>query len=917
MRRFFRHLRAALRRSTLDRELQSEIEQHVEAKAAAYREAGVALEEARRRAAVDVGNITKLREDARDVWGFPTLDSVAQDIRYGIRQIARAPMFSAIAILSLAIGIGTTAAVFSLANVVLLRSMPVRDPSSLFVIKWTSGLVPAYSSLNGSGNQTDAGLTSTSFSYAAYRSFQSDASAFMDVLGFADLYDVNLVVDNRAELGTAHAVSGNYFSVLGVNTTAGRPLSSMDDRLEAPAAAVISDDLWHRRFGAGEAVGASMLINSVPFTIVGVLPPAFHGTGQVGTDPDVYVPLGLKSRIVPNDDPPLNPNFWWVLVMGRPKPGVRIDVARNALDVLLKRTVAAARPELAAKDLPQVELLPGGQGQVETREDMRDPLRTMALVTVIVLLVACANVAGLLLARGRSRLRELSVRTAIGASRGRIIRQLLTEAMLIASGGAALGVVAAHWLADALAPALGGNPRFVHIVTAVDSRVLAFGVAVACASALLFGLVPAIRASHPNINSGLQDGGRTPVQGRPHAMLTGALIIAQIALALLLVSGAALLVRSLRNLQREDLGFNASNLLLFRIDPSLSGYEGDRATALEADLLDRLRALPGVQSASISNHVLLSNSVSIASARRPDETQPPPGPAWRQFQQSHQAWILTIDDRFFDTFGMHVLRGRAFNRTDTTGPSLAIVNRTLARQLFQSDDVIGRQFYRGTVRGAPPIPFTIIGVVGDAKYGSVRGRKPPTMYLHFRQPPGMKGAPTFAVRTAGPPGALASGVRAIVRAIDPAMPVYGVVTQQDQLAASLQQERLFARLATLLGAIALLLSAIGLYGLLAYGVARRTHEIGLRLALGAERARVQWMILRESLVLALIGLAAGVPLALAGTRILDSLLFALDPHDPATLAGASLFMIAMAALASYIPARRAARVDPMIALRAE
>ncbi|MGH9408067.1 MAG: ADOP family duplicated permease [Vicinamibacterales bacterium] len=915
--KLFRHLVAWLRRDRLDDDLREELAQHHEWTADRLMSDGVPPDEARRRASVQIGNSLRLREQSRGIWGFAGLETIAQDIRYGVRLLLKSPVFTLSAVLSLGIGIGATAAVFSLANTVLLRSMPVPDPSSLFEIKWTSGPVPPYSSLNGWGDEADGHLASTSFSYAAYDAFQSEASRFMTVLGFADLYTVNLVVDHRAELETAHAVSGNYFSVLGVGMAAGRALSPMDDKPDAPAAAVISDDVWKRHFDGGAVIGRSILINAVPFTIVGVLPAAFHGTGQVGTNPGLYVPLALKARVVPNDDPPLNPNFWWVLTMGRLKPGARPDEARNALDLLLKRTVAAAKPQLAAKDLPRIELLHGGRGQVEDRQDMQEPLETMALVTIIVLLVACANVAGLLLARGRGRAREVSLRVAIGAPRGRIVRQLFTEAMLIACAGAAFGVAVAHWLSAALAPALGGDPQFTQIVTSVDSRVLLFVAGIACTSAVLFGLGPALRTAHVNINAGLQDTGRAAIVERRRGRLTGALMVAQIALALLLVASAGLLVRSLRNLQREDLGFDPSNLLVFKIDPSLNGYEGDRATALYAGLLDRLRATPGVKSASLSNHVLIANSATIASARRPEEAAPPPGSGFRVYQKTHEAWILVIDTTFFDTFGMHVLRGRAFTKADATGAPAAIINSRLARQLYKTDDVVGRQFYRGTVRATRPALYTIVGVVDDAKYGSVRDEKPPTMYVYYRQAPGLKGSPTFELRTAGPPSALASTVRQIVRAIDPTMPVYGMVSQQEQIAASLRQERLFARLATLLGMIALLLSAIGLYGLLAYGVVRRTPEIGLRMALGAARGRVQWMVLRESLLLAALGLGVGVPLALAGTNILASLLFGLDARDPATLIGASIFMIVLAAAAGYLPARRASRVDPLVALRAE
>lgn len=912
-----RHVLAWFRRDRLDDELDEELAQHREWTAARLMAEGVPEDEARRRAAVRTGNPLRLREQSRAIWGFPMFETVAHDIRYGVRLLLKSPAFTLTAILSLGIGIGSTTAVFSLANAVLLRSMAVKDPSSLLVIKWTSGPMLAFNSLNGWADQSDTSNASTSFSYAAYSAFRTGTSRYLDVLGFADLYQINVTAGGHAALQTAHVVSGNYFSVLGVNAAAGRTLMPSDDEPTASPAAVISAEFWQRRFARGPVLGTPVVINAVPFTIVGILPAPFHGTGQVGTNPDMYLPLAFKSRVDPNDDPPLDPNFWWVLMMGRLKPGVGMEEARSALDVLLKRTVAAAKPQLAARNFPRVELIPGGRGQVEERLGMEEPLETMGLVTLIVLLTACANVAGLLLARGRSRAREVSVRVAIGAPRGRVVRQLLTEAMLIAFAGTAIGVAVARWLSAALVPALSGDPQFAQVVTPVDPRVLAFAIVIACASALLFGLTPAVRTTRVNVSAGLQDAGRSAVRGRPRALLNGALIVAQIALALLLVAGAGLLVRSLRNLQREDLGFDASNLLVFKIDPSLSGYEGSRAMAFCAELLDRLRTTPGVQSASVSNHVLISNSVSIASARRLDEPDPAPGPARNAFLHTHQAWILTVDERFFQTLGMPVLRGRTFTRGDAGSAPVAIVNQRLARQLFDGGDAVGRQFSLGTVRRQKAVGLTIVGVVGDAKYGSMRDGKPPTMYLYYRQPAGMKGVPTFIVRTAGAPLALSSTVREIVRAMDPGVPVYGMVTQQEQIAASLRQERLFARLATLLGAIALLLSGIGLYGLLAYGVARRTPEIGLRMALGAQRGRMLWMILRESLVLAAAGLAIGVPLALAGTKVLASLLFGLDARDPATLIGASLFTIALAAAAGYLPARRAARIDPLVALRAE
>jgi predicted permease len=913
----YRRLQAWLHRNRLEAELREELAQHAAWKTESLMADGVDEPEARRRAAVAVGNATRHRERARGIWGFPSIDSLLQDIRYGARVLTRSPAFTGFAVASLAIGIGAGAAVFSLADTVLLRTMAVRDPASLVLMRWTSGPVSPFSSLNGNGDQNDSGLSSTSFSYVAYHSFRADASRYLDVIGFADLYQVNASVDGRAELATAHVVSDNYFDVLGVIPARGRALGAIDDTATATPAAVISDRFWRRRFGGGDALGKTVSINAVPVTIVGIAPASFHGTGQVGTDPDLFVPLALHGRMMPGDDPMMDPNFWWVLMLGRLKPGVNAAEARDALDVLLKRTVASAKPELTARDLPRVDLKPGALGQFEERDAMREPLKTMGIVTAIVLLVACANVASLLLARGRSRVRELSIRVAIGAPRTRVVRQLLTEALMLALAGGAVGVLLATWMSGALAPALsnGGDPT--EILTHLDARVLAFAIATAGAAAILFGLIPAFRATDLQLSAGLQSAGRGSVHDSRRRILPGALVVVQIALSLLLVAGAGLMVRTVWNLERVTLGFNASNLLLFRIDPSLNGYDGQRTNDLYSRVLERVRSVPGVTAASLSSHKLISNSATIGIASRTDEVAPKPGSAeLMSYAKTHTAWHLAVDERFFETLGIRFVRGRTFAAADEGGAPVAVINRSLARQLFQTDDAVGREFAFGSQRQSHP-PILVIGIVEDARYGSMREDMRPTAYVFYRQQPEMKNAATFEVRSAVSPYTLVPSMREIVREIDPNMPMYGVMTQTDQIETSLRTERLFARLAALLGGVAVLLSAIGLYGLLAYGVARRTPEIGLRMALGAERSLVRWMILRESLILAAVGLLLGIPAALVGARVLQSMLFGLAPTDPATVAVAALSMLVLAVLAGYIPARRASRVDPMVALRAD
>ncbi len=913
MARFLRHLAAWLRRDRLDDEMRAELAQHVAWKTQALVDEGVPHDEAHRRARLAVGNLTRLKEEARDLWGFPALETFLQDLRYGLRLLRRSPGLSAVAVLSLAIGIGASAAVFSLADAMLFRKLAVADPDSLVVLKWFSGPVFPFSSLNGYGEQSDDGLTSTSFSTVALEAFERDGSRYLDIVPFADMYQVNLAAQGVGEVGNAHAIGGAYFQVLGVNAAAGRTLGPADDRETSDPAAVISHAFARRRFGTIDtAIGRAVSVNGVPFTIAGVLPATFHGTGQAGTDPDVYVPLALRTRAMPDDDPISDPNFWWVLMMGRLKPGVVADDARAALDLPFKRTVAAAKPELASKDLPRLALVPGAHGQMEERAAMQPSLRAMAFVTAIVLMIACANVANLLLARGRARMREIAVRVAIGAPRRRVVRQLFTEALLLAAAGSVLGVLFATKLARVLLPALASGPDPLLARIGVDWRLLLFVVLVASTAAILFGLVPALRSSDVHLAAGLEEARRGATPSPRRRLLTGGLVVAQIALSVLLIAGAGLLVRSVRNLGRVDLGFNPHNLLLFRIDPVRNGYNSERTGQLYTTLLERLRATPGVQSASLSSHRLISNSSSYGAASRLDETPPPRRSVeYRAFGKTHGAYELIVDEQFFSTLSIPILRGRTFARADAGGELVAVVNRALALQLFQTDDVVGRQFRTNRA------PYRIVGVCADARYTSLRRPAGPTAYLYYPQRLDMKGAPTFEVKTAGPPAGLASTVRDIVRSMDPTLPVAKIGTQAEQIEMSVATERLFAGLATLLGLVAVVLSAIGLHALLAYGVTQRRTEIGVRMALGADRSAVAWMILKQSLVLAAIGLVAGLAAAAAGMKVIQSLLFDLRVRDPVTLVTAAAIMLIVSATAGYLPARRAARVDPLVALRAD
>jgi predicted permease len=913
---FVGRLRLLARRDRLDDELRDEVRLHLDLRRQALIDAGMDPRQADVEARRIFGNAMAIREETRDMWGFPSLDTLVQDIRYGVRLLRRSPTVTIAAIVSLAIGIGASAGVFSLIDAMLLRSLPVRAPQELLVFQWHSGPTYPYSSLSGYSWGDDTGERSTSFSLRIIEQSRLRAQDVVDVFGFADLYQASLSVGGVAEVGEATAVTGNYFGVLGISATHGRLLVESDDRAGASPAAVISDALWKRRFdGAPGAVGRTLVINAVPFTVVGVAPASFAGTGQLGSSPEVFVPLAAKEQLQRNAGDSHDPNNWWVLMMGRLKAGVTAEAARGRLDLILKQAVHAARPDIPDKDLPRIEALAGAQGQIQVRDGTREPLKMMSIVVVTLLLVACANVANLLLARGRARVRELSVRIALGAPRHRVVRQLLTEGVILAGCGSVVGLLAAQWVAGTLMPALDDGSDPVRVMAGLSFRLVGFIAGLASVCVVLFALVPALRATDMSLVAGLHEAGRGSANAPRRRGLSATLVVAQITLSMVLVATALLLVRSVHQLQQVDLGFDAGRILTFRLDPGLNGYPSERVFDIYARVLERLRAAPGVNGATLSSHTLISNSANIILAARSDDPVPERGsPARAAFTRSHRAWRLAVDSQFFATMGIALERGRTFDDRDAAGSQpVAVVNYALARQLFNTDDVVGRSFRTESMSGAPA--YEIVGVCKDALYTSLRDSKTPTMYVTYRQR--SPGSMTLEVRTAGDPATFVATAREIVRSVDRNVPMFKVQSQDEQVAASVNRERLFATLAAGLGVVALLLSAIGLYALLAYTVTLRTGEIGIRMALGADRRDVRWMIVRHSLHVGGWGLALGVVASIAGTELLRSLLFNVEPRDASTLAVAGALILSVALIAGYIPARRASQVDPLTALRAE
>lgn len=911
---WFRRVTAYLFRRRLDDELAGEMQQHIELRRQALIDAGQDPREAGYEARRMFGNVGLKREEARDMWGFRSLDTFIQDVRFGLRLLRRSPVFSIVAVLSLAVGIGATTAVFSLADAMLFRKLPVASPDDLTLFQWRSGPRDPAPLLSGNSWGDATMNASTSFSLPTYEAFRQEAAGVARVFGFASLGgDVILTTGRDSEVATGQLVSGNYYSTLGVQPAAGRLLLDTDDRSGAAAVAVISHAFWIGRFGgASDAVGRSVTVNRVPVTIVGVTPRGFHGT-VIGQSPSISLPLAV-GQAIDNRGKWSAASTWWVLVMARLEPGTTAEALRTSLDSALKRTAAEGNPTLAVNELPRLELLPGARGPDEIGLSGKSPLAIMAAVVAMVLLVACANIANLLLVRGTVRTREVALRTAIGASRGRLIRQLLTESVVLAAIGSIGGLLVANSLAAALFPALSGS-SIEAFDLGIGWRVFAFTAALAAICTTLFGMAPALRTTRAGVAARLQESTRG-TSGSPAVVnLTGILVVVQVALSVLLVIVGSLLVRSVRNLQTVNPGFDATNTLLFNLNPGRSGYDQLRTRTILERIQERLNSVPGVRSASFSHTALIAGSDAIGTGLPLDAPAVAPNsPEEQELKDRNRTWRLTVDDRFFETMGIAMMNGRSFSRGDSTAaPPVAVINQALAKRLFGRTDVVGRQF-KFSSRAYTAV-LDIVGVCADAKYRSLRTDPPPTVYLSYRQSPA--GPMTFEIKTAGDPLAVVPIARETIREIDPNLPITSVRTQEAQIERALARERLMAGLATVLGVVTVLLAGVGLYGMLAYSVSRRVPEIGIRLALGAEPSALRWLVIRHALGLVGAGMTIGVVAARLGTGILGSLLFGLSPTDPVTFLLGAVVMMAIAGAAVYFPARRAARVDPMIALRAE
>jgi predicted permease len=839
-------------------------------------------------------------------------DEMFQDLRYGLRLLLRHKGFTLVAVLSLALGIGANTAIFTLINALILKMLPVKDAQELMLL----------SAIGSRG--TDYG-----FNYPLYEMLHRQNQSFSGVLAGSSVRQARLTVNEPGASGAVETVeqqrvSGNFFSVLGVNAVAGRAFTEADDNpTNTQPAAVISYEFWQRRFGSDpNVVGRQITLNNTALTIVGVTPPGFFGC-EVGSRPDLWWPIKAL-----NDQSLKEKTVSWIRMIGRLRPGVSAAQAQGEMNAIFRQQLDAIAAAPSTNWTPtqrqqhferRIELEAGSTGWTDLRQKFRPTLLLLMAAVALMLLVACVNIANLLLARAAARRKEIAVRLALGASRLRLLRQLLTESVLLAVFGGAAGLLFAHVCARLLLTYLPNQTQAVLNLTP-DARVLGFTLAVSVLTGLLFGLAPAWQATQPNLTAALKD---QTVGSRSRLRLNKFLVVTQVALSLFLLIGAGLFARSLWNLKSLDAGFNYENIVQFSIDPG-SHYNLAQRVNLHQQVLSRLEALPGARSATFSNFSLLSggrlsNRVTVPGyTPRPDENT--------------SCNFLIVGPRFFETMKMLLLTGRDFgpqearpvdaaaassapqNRANASAsPAIsAVINQTMARYFFGDENPVGKRFSQ---RGSA-LPIEIIGVVKDAKYQSLREEPPRTFYLYYYQQPGPFGL-TLQLRTQGEAANYAATIQRLAREIDPQLQVTGLRAMNDLVDESLAPERFIGQIASAFSLFTLLLACIGLYGVISYTVTRRTSEIGIRLALGAQARDIVALVMREVLLLVTLGVGGGLAAALWATRLIATGLYGLTPTDPLTIALATLLLVSVAALAGYLPARRASHVDPLVAMRYE
>ncbi|HKW62769.1 MAG TPA: ABC transporter permease [Candidatus Acidoferrum sp.] len=853
------------------------------------------------------------------------MTTLLQDVRYALRMLLKSPVFTAVAVLTLALGIGANTAIFSVLDSVLLRSLPVSHPEELALLT------------DPDSHSQNFGSEGGERSLLAYSEFQylHDHNEVFSKLFAADsqLPDVDIMIGNslagggtQRETARVRLVSGEYFDTLGVHPAAGRFFTPDVDRVRGGAPiAVISYAFWKSRFSlAPSALGKSIQIRNNSFEIVGVTTPSFFGE-TVGEAPDLWIPITMQDVIYPGRDL-LSPSpqgllniHTWLQVIGRRKPGISDPQANASINVVFQHLIesllgSAVTAEARQEALGQkIKVQSAARGASTLHEAFGEPLKFLMVLVGLVLLIACTNVANLLLVRGEARQKELVLRLAIGADRLRLVCQLLTESLLLAIVGAGAGILLAFWADSLLLRMVGGvanGPTAIQMNLQPDARVLAFTAFITILTAVLFGLFPSLHATRLDLSSRMKSTG-TVLAGESSSHrfpLNKSLVIAQVSFSLVLLIAAGLFVHSLAKLSRVNLGYNRENLLLFRVNAAAGGYKAPAQTRLYEDLLARISAIPGLRVVTVSHNGLFSNSES-------GDPIAVEGYTPKSGEEAHSRFDM-VGPGYFSAMGIPILLGREIGPQDSAaGLRAAVVNETFVHQFFPNTNPIGKHI-RDTYPGNPA-ECIVVGVAADAKYNSLREKTPPRLYAPLFNPMWEQSTAVYEVRTFADAGSVSAALRSAVQGIAPSLPAISIRSMSGLVDDTLQTDRFIEQLSGFFGLLAVLLASVGLYGVMAYTVARRTRDIGIRMALGAAPANVLWQVLRESLVLVIAGIAIGVPAALAGGRLVRTMLFGLGFADPVVIVSAAALLAIVAALAAFLPARRASRVDPMVALRYE